>query len=52
MNNILTMLVRWFSNYFTISENEIIELEISVNLAMDKSINNFQHSDNKYFRGV
>ena len=52
MNNILTMLVRWLNNYFSISEEEMNELEFVSNIAINKANINFQHSDNKYFRGV
>lgn len=51
MNDILTMLVRWLNNYFTISEEEMNELEFVTKIAYNKANNNFQHSDNKYFRG-
>ena len=51
MNDILTMLVRWLNNYFTISEEEKNELEFVSKIAFNKSNTNFQHSDNKYFRG-
>ena len=51
MNNILTMLVRWLNNYFTISEAEMNELEFVSKIAFNKANTNFQHSDNKYFRG-
>ena len=51
MNNILTMLVRWLNNYFTISEEEMNELEFVSKIAFNKANTNFQHSDNKYFRG-
>ena len=51
MNNILTMLVRWLKNYFFISEEEMNELEIASKIAINKANKNFQHSDNKYFRG-
>lgn len=51
MNNILTMLVRWLNNYFSISEEEMHELEIASKIAINKANVNFQYSDNKYFRG-
>lgn len=51
MNNILTMLVRWLKNYFFISEEEMNELEIASKIAINKANQNFQYSDNKYFRG-
>ena len=51
MNDILTMLVRWLNNYFTISEEEMNELEFVSKIAYNKANKNFQHSDNKYFRG-
>ena len=51
MNDILTMLVRWLNNYFTISEEEMNELEFVSKIAVNKANINFQHSDNKYFRG-
>ena len=51
MNDILTMLVRWLNNYFTISEEEMNELEIASKIAINKANQNFQYSDNKYFRG-
>ena len=51
MNDILTMLVRWLNNYFSISEEEKNELEIASKIAINKANSNFQHSDNKYFRG-
>ena len=51
MNNILTMLVRWLNNYFTISEEEMNELEFVSKIAFNKANTNFKHSDNKYFRG-
>lgn len=51
MNNILTMLVRWLNNYFSISEEEMNELEFASKIAINKANINFQHSDNKYFRG-
>lgn len=51
MDSILTMLARWLSNYFTLSEAEMNELEIASEIAMNKAIYNFQQSDNKYFRG-
>lgn len=50
MNDILTMLVRWLNNYFTISEEEKNELEIASKIAINKANTNFQHSNNKYFR--
>ena len=51
INNILTMLVRWLNNYFTISEEEMNELEFVSKIAYNKANKNFQHSDNKYFKG-
>ena len=51
MNDILTMLVRWLNNYFTISEEEKNELEFVSKIAFNKSNANFQHSENNYFRG-
>lgn len=51
MNDILTMLVRWLNNYFTISEEEMNELEFVSKIAYNKSNKNFQHFDNKYFSG-
>lgn len=51
VNDILTMLVRWLNNYFTISEGEMNELEFVSKIAVNKANANFQHSDNKYFRG-
>ena len=51
MNNILTMLVRCLKNYFFISEEEMNELEIASKIAINKANQNFQYSDNKYFRG-
>ena len=51
VNDILTMLVRWLNNYFTISEEEMNELEFVSKIAVNKANANFQHSDNKYFRG-
>ena len=51
MNDILTMLVRWLNNYFTISEEEMNELEFVSKIAFNKANTNFQHSDNKYLRG-
>ena len=41
MNNILTMLVRWLNNYFTISEEEMNELEIASKIAINKANQNF-----------
>ena len=52
MNNILTMLVRWLNNYFSISEEEMHELEIASKIAINKANVNFQYSDNKYLGGV
>ena len=51
MNDILAMLVRWLNNYFTISEEEMNELEFVSKIAYNKANKNFKHSDNKYFRG-
>lgn len=37
MNDILTMLVRWLNNYFTISEEEMNELEFVSKIAYNKA---------------
>lgn len=37
MNNILTVLVRWLNNYFTISEEEMNELEFVSKIAINKA---------------
>lgn len=50
MDSILTMLVRWLSNYFTLSEAEMNELEIASEIAMNKANANFQRSDNTIVR--
>ena len=51
MNNILAILVRWLNNYFSISEEEMKELEFASKKAINKANLNFQRSDNKYFMG-
>lgn len=44
------MLIRWMNNYFTLTEDEKKELELAFQVSMQRSLTNFNQSDNKYYK--